>query len=154
MGGLISFLGGSVFRLIWSQIAEYVNKRQDHEQELAKMQLQQELDKSRHIHDCERIKLQSELGVKEILVAAGAEVDKKEADAFIEAMKNAAAPTGIWWVDAWNGVIRPMGATLGYALMLFELWQLHWVMNDWYRDLIGVMLGFFFASRELGKGRK
>jgi hypothetical protein len=155
MGGIISFLGGSAFRLIWSQIAEYLNKRQDHAQEIERMQVQEALDNNRHKNDCERVRLQSELGVKEIMVAGDIEVGKLEAAAFVEAMKNAVpAPTGIWWVDAWNNIIRPIGATLGYFLVFMELMGVGFVMNDWHRSLVGTMLGFFFASRELAKGRK
>jgi len=155
MSALLSFLGGSAFRLIWSQFAEYFNKRQEHAQELDRLTLEGELSKQRHEQDCERVRLQSELGVKEILVSAGAEVDKLEAVAFLEAMKNAVPPpTGIAWVDAWNNIIRPVGATLGYFLVFMELLTVNFVMGDWHRALVGTMLGFFFASRELAKGRK
>lgn len=155
MSAILSFLGGSAFRLIWSQVAEYLNKKQEHSQEVERMTLQANLDDNRHKNDCERIRLQSELGVKEIMVSADAEVNKLEAAAFMEAMKNAIPPpTGIQWVDAWNNIIRPMGATLGYILVLGELITLNWVMNDWHQSLVGTMLGFFFASRELAKGRK
>lgn len=155
MSALLSFLGGSAFRLIWSQVAEFLNKKQEHSQEVERMQLQAELDNNRHKNDCERVRLQSELGVREVMVASDAEVEKLEAAAFVEAMKNAIPPpTGIAWVDAWNNIIRPAGATIGYALICIELSAVGWVMGDWHRELVGTMLGFFFASRELGKGRK
>lgn len=166
MGAILSFLTGSAFRLIWSQIAEYLNKRQEHSQELSRMELQAKLDDNRHKNDCERIRLQSELGVTEMRVQAEGEVDKLDAMAFVESMKNAmppisSAPTGNKWLDAatavvvaWNNLIRPLGASIGYYLVVAELASLHWVMGDWHRALVGTMLGFFFASRELAKGRK
>jgi hypothetical protein len=155
MSALLSFLGGSAFRLIWAQIASYIDKQQDHKHEVERMTLQSGLDKSRHEQDCARLRLQSDLGVKEIMVSADAEVSKLEAEAFMEAMKNAVPqPTGIKWVDAWNNVIRPAGATLGYLLVFLELLSVHFVMNDWHRTLVGTMLGFWFASRELQKGIK
>ena len=155
MSAILSFLGGSAFRLIWSQVAEYLNKRQEHAQEVERMQLQADLDNNRHKNDCERVRLQSDLGVKEIMVSADAEIGKLEAAAFVEAMKNAIPPpTGIRWVDAWNNIIRPLGATMGYLLVFLELVELHFVMTAWHQELVGTMLGFFFASRELAKGRK
>lgn len=155
MSAILSFLGGSAFRLIWSQFAEYLNKRQEHAQEVERMKLQAGLDDNRHKNDCERVRLQSELGVKEIMVSADAEIGKLEAAAFLEAMKSAIPPpTGIRWVDAWNNIIRPIGATLGYFLVFMELLTVNFIMNDWHRALVGTMLGFFFASRELAKGRK
>ncbi len=155
MSAILSFLGGSAFRLIWSQFAEWLNKRQEHSQEIERMQLQAELDDNRHKNDCERVRLQSELGVKEMVVAGDVEVGKLEAAAFLEAMKSAIPPpTGIGWVDAWNNIIRPTGASLGYLLVFLELLSLNFVMGEWHRELVGTMLGFFFASRELAKGRK
>lgn len=155
MGGLISFLGGSAFRLIWSWFAEYMGKKQEHSQELERLIQLAANDAAKHAQDCERLTMLSALNIKEIEVSADAEVGKLEGAAFLEAMKNAIPPpTGIRWVDAWNNVIRPAGATLGYGLVFAELYTLHFVMDDWHRALVGTMLGFFFASRELSKGRK
>lgn len=155
MGGLISFLGGSAFRLIWSWFAEYIGKKQEHSQELERLIQLAANDAAKHAQDCERLTMLSALNIKEISVAADAEVDKLEAASFLEAMKNAIPPpTGIKWVDAWNNIIRPFGATLGYGLVFAELYTVGFIMTDWHRALVGTMLGFFFASRELSKGRK
>jgi hypothetical protein len=154
MSALLSFLGGSAFRLVWSWVAEYLNKRQDHKNEMAALELQAKLDSQRHTNDCERLRLQSDLGVKEIQVQADADVQKLEASAFVEAMRNANKPTGIGWVDAWNGIIRPLVATIAVLLWVMALDQQGWMLSEWDKELIAVAIGFFFASRELAKGRK
>jgi len=95
LAALFSFLGGSVFRMIWGEVSSFINKKQDHEQELALAKLQSQLEGDRHTRDLERLKLQSDLGVKEITVMGDMEVQKKEADAFIEAIRAAAVPVGM-----------------------------------------------------------
>jgi len=40
MGALFSFLSGSVFRMLWGEIASFITKAQDHKQELELAKLQ------------------------------------------------------------------------------------------------------------------
>jgi len=98
--------------------------------------------------------LQNRLGIKTFEVQSDADVAKAEADAFVNAMKDAMKPTGIAWVDAWNSIIRPAAATLALGLWTMKLNTQNWVMQDWDITLAGTILGFFFASRELAKRGK
>lgn len=154
ISALLSFLGGSAFRMIWGEVAAFINKRQEHSQELDRMRLQQELDAKRHEQDMARIKLQSELGVKEIQIAGDVALDKLDAEAFVEAMRNAQKPTGVKWVDAWNGAIRPAAASVALMLWVFALVQAGFITSEWDKELIAAIFGFFFASRELMKRNK
>jgi hypothetical protein len=151
---LFSFLGGSAFRMIWGEVVAWGNKKLDHEQEMARMQLQAELDDKSHQRNMEALRLQNELGIKTIEAKAEADVSTAEADAFDEAMKTAFKPTGITIVDVWNGIIRPSAATLALVLWFLKLDSQHFVMTDWDYALVGTILGFFFASRELAKRGK
>ena len=151
---LLSFLGGTAFRMIFGQVSDWINKKQDHQHELDAMRLQADLDRSRHTQDLERLRLQAELGVKEVMIQADAEVSKLEAQAFVEAMKTANARTGIKWVDAWNGCIRPLCATIAIGLWVFALIGAEFKLSEWDQNLIGVVLGFFFASRALLPSKK
>ena len=150
---LLSFLGGSVFRMIWGEMSAWYTKKQDHEFEQARMQLQAELDDRAHQRMQEALRLQSELGIKTIEAQAQSHIDQVEADAFTEAMKSAFQPTGITFVDAWNGLIRPAAATIVLVLWCLKLNEQHFVMQDWDLSLAGVVLGFFFANRALGRGK-
>lgn len=154
MSAILSFLGGTAFRMIFGQVSDWINKRQDHQHELDAMRTQAELDKQRHAQDCERLRLQADLGVKEVMVQTDGEVAKLEAQAFAEAMKTANAKTGVAWVDAWNGCIRPLCATLAVGLWVFALVSAEFKLGDWDKELIGVVLGFFFASRALIRGKQ
>lgn len=151
---IFSFLGGSAFRMIWGEVVAWKNKKLDHEHEVARMQLQSDLDDRAHQRSQEAIRLQAELGVKTIEAQAEASVSSAEADAFVEAMRGASKPTGITFVDAWNGVIRPAAATLALVLWFLKLQSQNFTMTDWDYALVGTILGFFFASRELAKRGK
>jgi len=154
MAALLSFLGGSVFRMIWGEISTFVNRKQDHAFEIERMKLQAEMDDRLHQRTQEALRLQSELGIKTIEAQAEANVLSEEAAAFTEAMKNAMKPTGIYWVDAWNGIIRPAAATIALALWAMKLVSQNFVMQDYDMEITGVVLGFFFADRSLGKRGK
>lgn len=154
MGALFSFLGGSVFRMIWGEVSSWINKRQDHQHEMEMATLQAQLEDQRHTRDMARIKLQSDLNVKEVQVMGDVAIAKTEADAFVAAIKAAAVPTGVAWVDAWNGSIRPAAATIALCLWVFALAHAGFITNDWDRELVGVILGFYFADRTLGKRGK
>ena len=154
MGALFSFLGGSVFRMIWGEVANFVQKRQDHAHELEMSRLQAELEAGRHERDMARIKMQSDLQVKEVTVMGDLAIQKVEADAFVEAIKASAVPTGVRWVDAWNGSIRPAAATIALCLWVLALSNAGFTTGDWDKELVGVILGFYFADRSLGKRGK
>lgn len=151
---LFSFLGGSVFRMIWGEVAAWMQKRQDHAHELEMQRLQAELEAGRHERDMARIKLQSDLGVREIQVAGDVALQKADADAFIAGIRAAAVPTGVRWVDGWNGSIRPAAATVALLLWVGALAKAGFVSSDWDRELVGVILGFYFADRALGRRGK
>lgn len=151
---LFSFIGGSAFRMVWGEVSAWLNKKLEHQQELDAMRLQAELEAARHERDMARLKLQSDLGIKEIQIAGDAAVAKSEADAFLEAMKTANKPTGIAIVDAWNGIIRPSAATISLALWIGNLIQAGFALVEWDRNLVGAILGYFFADRSLAKRAK
>jgi hypothetical protein len=154
LAALVSFLGGSVFRMVWGEVSNFVNKRQDHTFEIERLKLQSDMDDRAHQRTQEAIRLQSELGVKTIEAQAESNVLTAEADAFTEAMKNALTPTGIYWVDTWNGVIRPAAATIALIMWVSKLWSQNFVMQAYDMEITGVVLGFFFADRSLGKRGK
>lgn len=154
LSALFSFLGGSAFRMIWGEVAAWMNKRQDHAYELERLRAEGELDAARHARDMERVRLQADLKVQEVKVVADAAVSQIDAQAFVEAMKNAQKPTGVKWVDAWNGSIRPAMATIALALWVFALAKAGFVTGDWDKELIAGILGFYIADRTLAKRGK
>lgn len=144
---LFSFLGGSVFRMIWGEVSEFVNKSQDHKHEMEALRLQSDLEDKKALQELERMRVASELGIKELEVKTNAEIESKDADAFIAAMATVNVKTGNWFIDAWNGSIRPAAATTALLLWWFCLYTQGFVLTEWDKELVGVILGFYFAHR-------
>lgn len=154
LSALLSFLGGSVFRMLWGEISSFIKAKQEHAQEMDRMKLQMELEAKRAEQDRERLKLQHDLGVKEIQVAGDVEIAKAEASAFMQAMKEANKQTGIFLVDVWNGIIRPSYATLALGLWAFKVYTQQFKMDDFDIGMLAVIAGFYFADRSLSKRGK
>ena len=151
---IFSFLGGAAFRMIWGEISGYFKQRQEHKQQVEMMRLQAELDAGRHARDLERIKLQADLGVREVQIKGDLAIAKTEAEAFVEAMKNAMKPTGNWLIDAWNGSIRPQFAQFALLMWFAKVIGQGFVLDAYDQELSCAILGFFVADRTLGKRGK
>lgn len=158
MSAILSFLGGSAFRAVWGEVASYFTKRQEAKLEITRMTLQGTLDAAKHDRDMQSIKLQADLGVQTIRVQSDADQAKLDGEAFREAMIRAAVPTGIKWVDAWNGCIRPAFGTLALYVVLLLCWSADWDATKLQivgvTDVIFSIIGFYFADRTLKKAGK
>lgn len=154
MTAILTFLGGSAFRMIWGEASSYFNKKQDHQHEIEMLKLQSELDDKANQRQMESLRLQAEMGVKMVEIQKDAAVATEEAKAFTEAMKEAFKPTGIFWIDAWNGTIRPQFAQVALILWFLKLCTQNFVMDDWDMGLVAGILGYFIADRSLGKRNK
>lgn len=155
---LMSFLGGSAFRLIFGGVMDWMNKRQDHQHEMDLQRLQSELEAGRHARDLERLRLQSDLNVAEVHVMADAAEQKVMADAFLEAVKGTSVKTGVLWVDAWNACIRPAGASFSMVLWIASVVAAYFaadaamiaawgILTEFDKTLIAAFLGVFVGDR-------
>lgn len=147
IAALFSFLGGTAFRLVFGGVMDYLNKLQDHKQSLETQRLQNELEDKRHARDIARLKLQSELGVKEIQIAGDVAISKAEMDAFVQAVQATKIVTGIKWVDAWNQTIRPLGATIALTIWVCTMVAAAFVLTEFDQTLISAFLGIFVGER-------
>jgi hypothetical protein len=153
LSALFSFLGGSVFRMIWGEVSAYLTARQSHRQELDRMRLQGDLDAAQHERNMASIKLQADMGVKVIEAQAEGEVDKIAAEGWLEAVKATGRSIGVAWVDAWNAVIRPGTAT--WALAMLTLGEFAVIkISDNVVQIAGAALGIYLADRALLKRNK
>lgn len=144
---LISFLGGSAFRLIFGAVMDYLNKQQDHQHEIAFQKIQAEFDAQKHERDMVRIELQAKLGVQQVEVMASAAVSQSEASAFVEAVKATGVKSGVSWVDAWNQSIRPAGATIALLVWIASMVSVGFMMREFDEQLIAAFLGVFVGER-------
>lgn len=153
MGAIISFLGGSAFRAVWGEVSTWLNNKQTHSQEMERMKLQSELDTTRANVQAAAIAAQSAAGLRTIEVQSEAAQSQADADAFTAGLKAAATPTGVSWVDAWNGAVRPAYATVALLIWIGLLFKQGFVASTWDLELMGSVAGFFFADRSLRRDR-
>ena len=151
---LLAFLGGNVFRMLFGEVVSFLNKRQDHGFEVERMRLQGDLDSAHHARNQEAIRLQAELGVKTIQVAADAAIGQIEAEGWLEAVRGTTKTVGIWFIDAWNGVIRPFVATWAVLMLTLHFASMGWVLDDNGWSICGAALGIYLADRSLFKRGK
>lgn len=151
---LFSFLGGSVFRMLWGEISSWLSKKQDHEHEMMRLEFQERVDSAQHARNLEALRIQADLGIKTIQVAAEAKVSELETDAWLEAVKGTTKTIGVWWIDAWNGVIRPFVATWAIVVISIDFASKGWVMDDNSWMLCSAALGIYLADRALFKRGK
>jgi hypothetical protein len=154
VSALISFLGGSAFRMVWGEISSFITARQEHKYELARMQAQGALDAAQAERNMAAIKLQADLGVKTIEVQSDADIGKIEVSAWKSAVDAVGAVTGIKWLDIANGTVRPLLAYLSILVVVVEIAVTGWILSDWDRELVAAILGIYVADRTLMKRGK
>lgn len=152
-GALLSFLGGSAFRMVWGEISSFFSKRQDHKHEMARMELQAKLDAQTHERNLAAIKLQADLGVKTIQVQSDADVNRIEADAWLEAVKSTTRNSGIALIDGWNAAIRPAVATWAVLMLTLESFKII-LLTEFVVNVCSAALGMYLADRALAKRGK
>jgi hypothetical protein len=146
---LLAFLGGNAFRLLFGEISSAWTKYQEHKHELAMLQAQQLADAARHAQNLEAIRVQAELGVQTIRVQGEADVARIEGGAFLEAVKATSTQTGVAWVDAWNGAIRPALATMCMLLIVGDWVKSSFDLDNYSWALISAVIGIYIADRSL-----
>ncbi len=150
---IITFLGSTAARLIAGKLFEAFEKWQDTRAELARMEAQARLEAAAHERNIAALKLQHDLGVRMVDAQSSAATQAALMDAFREAVQATRDKTGVRWVDAWNGSIRPYLATMAIVLWTSDVVHRGWVLNEWDQALIASVLGIFVGGRIAGTNR-
>lgn len=154
ISAILSFLGGSAFRMIWGEVSAWINKKLEHQQEMERMQLQEAFAAAQHARTIEAMRFQAEQQVKVIEVQAQSALDQLDAQTFLEGVKATAIRTGIKWVDAWNQTIRPGVATWAVVMLSIEAFGWITAIQGGTREVCYAALGLFLADRTLAKRGK
>lgn len=150
---LLSFLGGSTFRMLWGEISSFISRAQDHKLEIERLKIEREMAAEQHARNLEAIKVQHELGIQVVRVQAEADIGRTEAAAWASAVEGTTKTTGIWLVDLWNGVIRPLLATTAIVMWVGSVAGF-WTLSESDLALVGSVLGIYVADRTLFKRGK
>lgn len=153
ISALISFLGGSVFRMLWGEISTWMTAKQDHAHEIERMRLQNDLDAAQHARNLESITVQAGLEVKTIRVQAEADVERIEAGGWAAVVEGTTKAIGIGFIDAWNASIRPGVAT--WAIVMMTLGEFALItLSENVIAVCSAALGIYLADRSLLKRGK
>jgi hypothetical protein len=139
--------------MIWGEVSHWLTAKIEHKQEMERMQAQEQFAAAQHARNQDAIRLQSELGVKTIQVQADADLSRLDVGAWAQAVADVGKTTGIRWLDAWNGSIRPSVATWSIVMMtLAEIGVYTMSENAW--SIASAALGIYLADRTLFKRGK
>jgi len=160
-GGGLGFLARGAM-----QVVGFFQQRQADKQTLAMRELDINHEKWLAESSRETAKLISAGKLAAIEATGDANVAAEEARAFTVAMQDQAKPTGIGWIDAANGFMRPFGyysilavyfgwkasylfSAIGPQFTLMDSLQIGWTDLD--SALLGSAWGFVWADRSFSK---
>lgn len=153
LSGILAFLSGSAFRMLWGEASAWITSNLDHRHELERLRLQAECDAAQHTRNLEALRVQADLGVKTIQVQGEADLARVDGEAFRDAVQAVGRPIGIAWVDAWNAMIRPGVATWAVAMLSAHEFGLV-ALSGLAADVACCALGIYLADRTLAKRTK
>lgn len=151
---VLSFLGGTAFRMIWGEVSSWISKKLEHSQEMERLSAQEGFNAAQHLRNLEAQRLQADLGIKVIEAQNHAALDQLDAQTFLEGVKATAVQTGVRWVDAWNAAIRPGVASWAVGMLTLESFALVTKMDDGTKAVCYAALGLYLADRTLAKRGK
>lgn len=153
MTAILSFLGSAVFRWLLEKIFNLTERSQDHKQEIERISVQAKVDAEQHARNLEMLEVQSRLKLDLVKEEHRGAYEAAEGQALIESIKSA-KPTGIRWVDGWNGTIRPMVSTVCILVWVASLVEREFAMTEFDLALVGSVIGWHFGTRSLLPGKK
>lgn len=146
---VISFLGGSAFRLVFGEVSAWFDKRQEHRHESERLEQQARFAAAEHERNTASIRMQAELGVQTIRVQGDADLARLDAEAFRDTAAGLTKSTGFRWIDAANASVR---VTLAYGCMFLFVRHYSvagWVLDAMALELCGAVFGVYLADRQL-----
>lgn len=154
MSALFSFLGGSVFRMLWGEISSAWTSHQEHKHEIERLKVQGDIDAAAHARNLEAIRVQADMGIKVLEAQTSSQVEILDVGTFGRVVDMTGAKSGYAIVDVWNGIIRPLLATEAIILISLHVYRNDWTLDEYSMNLIAAVLGIYLADRSLMKRGK
>lgn len=154
MSALFSFLGSAAFRWLLGEVLGMVKAREERNAEIAMLQIQHNLDREREEWRRQSVREAAEQGVK-LVEAQSVAAQSQASDAMmLEAIRQIGVPSGIKWLDAWNGGIRPFLATVSILVLVGSvLFPAHVVITGLFGEIVAGVLGLYVGGRINSTGR-
>lgn len=153
MTALISFLGSASLRWLLGELIGIFKAREDRRSEVEMIRLQADLAREQAERQRLAVADAAAAGVK--LVEAQREASASDfADRMmLEAMEQIGRPSGIGWVDGWNGAIRPALASASILLLVGSaIWPAHIMLTGALGEVVCGVLGLYVGGRVHLKG--
>lgn len=153
MTALFSFLGSASLRWLLGELLGIIKAREDRRGEFEMIRLQADIDRERAERQRQAVADAAAAGVK--LVEAQREASAGDfADRMtLEALQQIGRPSGVAWVDAWNGAIRPALASAAILLLVGSaIWPAHVVLTGALGEVVCGVLGLYVGGRVHLKG--
>lgn len=151
---LTSFLSSAGLRWLLGEGVSMLKARQDHASEIEMLRVQAELEAARAERQRQAVRDAADAGIK-LVEAQGVVASTAAADAMmLEAMQQIGRPTGVPWVDGWNGAIRPLLASASILLLIGSaLWPSHVALTGLVGEVVAGALGLYVGGRIHATGR-
>lgn len=154
LGSVGTFLGGAAFRMIWGELSSILTKWQDHRFEMDRMEKQEKIDAANHARMLETIDRQTAKQIEIVQAQAESVSRGVEDEAWLARVRAVGMQTGIKFIDAWNGVITPLMATIALVLIALQVVKSGLTIDERTWDLLSCALGLYIADRRLQKRGK
>ena len=154
MTALISFLGSAGLRWLVGELLGIFKAREDRRAEVEMIRLQAALAREQAERQRQAVADAAAAGVK--LVEAQREASAGDAAdrMTLEALQQIGRPSGVAWVDGWNGAIRPALASASILLLIGStIWPAHVVLTPLVAEVVCGVLGLYVGGRIHATGR-
>jgi hypothetical protein len=154
IGAIFTFFGGTAFRWLFGEVLGFLKAKQDHEQEIAMLRLNMDLERERAALRKAEIQAAADAGVK--IVEAQAEATHRAVldQGWLSAVEGIDKPSGVAWIDGFNKLIRPELAQVSILLIVGNaLWPEHVVLQGVVLEVVCGALGLFLGGRIQATGR-
>lgn len=153
MTALISFLGSASLRWLLGELLGIFKAREDRRAEIEMLRLQADLERERAERQRLAVQDAAAAGVKLIEAQREASAGEMQDRMMLAAVEAIGRPSGIGWVDGWNGAIRPALASASILLLIGSaIWPAHIVLTGALGEVVCGVLGLYVGGRVHLKG--
>lgn len=153
MTALISFLGSAGLRWLVGELLGIFKAREDRRAEVEMIRLQADIAREQAERQRQAVADAAAAGVKLIEAQREASAGDAADRMMLEALQQIGRPSGVAWVDGWNGAIRPALASASILLLIGSaIWPDHVIITGLLGEIAAGVLGLYVGGRVHLKG--
>ena len=154
MTALISFLGSASMRWLLGELLSIFKAREDRRSEVEMIRLQADLAREQAERQRQAVVDAAAAGVNLIEAQREASAGDASDRMMLAGVEAVGRPSGIAWVDGWNGAIRPALASASILLLIGNaIAPGHIVLTGIVGEVVCGALGLYVGGRIASTGR-